>query len=244
MDLNNATNTTTSTTTPYVVLDSTTTTQSSTNGTGNSQSPGWLGLDSTQILIIFLIVVFGVLIIFLLIYYYVIKGMRHNAQERLARSASGSIGEEKARNIFANPERQLAVDQSTRANPNSPASSTDADGVAQPIGQTDNNIINSPLPVNTGNQQQQPVALQPTNLSKSVARQLARKTTAQPTELGGAGQVKRASQSDQVSPIQAKKSKSSSKRDRVIQQKEFDNSGVVGALAGLRDTLKETETHK
>lgn len=81
-------------------------------------STKWLGLDSTQILIIFLVIVFVVLVLFLLIYYFVIKGMKQRAsvsQGRLAqKSTSGSTDGEKQRNIFAHPERQLAVDQSTR----------------------------------------------------------------------------------------------------------------------------------
>lgn len=90
----------------------------------------WLGMDSTQVLIIFLVVVFLVLIVFLLLYYYLIKGMKSKgppSQSHVGhKSASGSMDGEKQRNIFANPERQLAVDQSTRMNTRSPSVETPA----------------------------------------------------------------------------------------------------------------------
>lgn len=97
-------------------------------GDGNKGIGGttFLGLDTTYVLIVFLIVVFTVLILFLLLYHFVIKRMRQKSISKIAqKSASGSIADERARNIFAHPERQLAVDQSTRVNPNSPASGSD-----------------------------------------------------------------------------------------------------------------------
>lgn len=126
-------------------------------------NPIWIMWSSTEILIIFLCVIFIILILFVLLYCYVIKGMKHrpaatqgqqalppaghprqgttvgqSAQTspqgvgqgahaasdrtvpttvRSQKSLSGSANGEKQRNIFAHPERQLAVDQSVRASP-------------------------------------------------------------------------------------------------------------------------------
>lgn len=193
--------------------------------TTGATSTYWWGLDSTQILIIFLTLVFAVLIIFLLVYYYCIRGMRQNStSNRLAlKSASGSIGEDKSRNIFAHPEKQLAVDQSTRANPNSPASSdAEAAPPQQPV-----NIANLP---SAKQQQQQGGQASPSPMTNTSAS-------------GGPSSSSQASTPRQLEPAPAaarNKSHSSSKNKNKTNEESTGRLGVLGALAGLRDTLKDT----
>jgi len=78
---------------------------------------------SVQVLIIFLVAVFAILILFLFVYFYLVKGSRselplHIAERTIHKSISGSVtDDDRSRNIFSHPEKQMAVDQSTRNSP-------------------------------------------------------------------------------------------------------------------------------
>lgn len=215
---------------------------STANGTG-----GWLGLDSTQVLIIFLIIVAAVLVIFLLIYYYVIKGMRKRSVNRLLqKSASGSIGEEKARNIFANPERQLAVDQSTKMNPDSPASASSYDQQqpsSAPVSAEKEDLASKnhpshPSSVSNTSDGQMSTALtpvgsrHPSQISGKQGSKINLQFIQSDSQMSKAD--KKASNS--------KKSNSSGKRQRGKSgENQTTYHGVSGALAGVRNALKDTD---
>lgn len=242
------------------------------NGTG-----GWLGLDSTQVLIIFLIIVAAVLVIFLLIYYYVIKGMRQRTVNKLVvqKSASGSIGEEKARNIFAHPERHLAVDQSTRMNPDSPASVGSLEQQKTPPTSSEKEVIppqaQSSQPtsqltaVSTAQSTFQPTAqstaqltqqsstsdgqqsVAPVPSNQTSSQSLITRTSKQPmiqTSKIVSSQTIKADKRDD-----SRKSNSSGKKRRSqkgsnqidISENNSHRLGVLGALAGVRNTLKDTD---
>lgn len=100
---------------PIIVRSANDTNATSNNGANSESKHTW---GTTQIMIVFLIIVFAVLIAFLVVYYYFIRRMKSRAIARVTnKSVSGSISEDKGRNIFANPERHLAVDQSVRNSP-------------------------------------------------------------------------------------------------------------------------------
>lgn len=195
----------------------TTTTTAIPESNGNKTTGGtyFLSSDTTKILIVFLVVVFLILIAFLLLYHFVIKRMRQRSISKLTlKSASGSLADEKARNIFAHPERQLAVDQSTRMNSASPTTPSEASS--------------EPQNQQSGTKQQQSNAP-----SGNGARE---------------SQLTRSPKSkERIEPESSRKSGSSgknrSKSDRQVNTTTNQHS-IMGALAGIRDTLKETEAKK
>ena len=84
--------------------------------------------DPSTLLIIFIAIVFVVLTVFILLYYYCVRNMKSSSDlnRQTHKSTSGSIMDEKSRNIFAHPERQLAVDQSFRTSPSASSSESEA----------------------------------------------------------------------------------------------------------------------
>lgn len=209
----------------------------------------WLGMDSTQVLIVFLIAVFLILVVFLLLYYYVIKGMKQRVTPtQNQKSTSGSMDGEKQRNIFAHPERQLAVDQSTRMNSRSPGQESDSSTPGAVSGQSTPLSQSLILPLQQQVQQQQP---QP-QIQRSMS-----------TASGVSG-VSAASGKSDGSSISStalqKRSNSGGEKGRTVvaNRKPYDErqvsganvdpenhgTGVLGVLAGIRDTLHETEGHK
>lgn len=224
-------------------LNGTNHTSSANNGTG-----GWLGLDSTQVLIIFLIIVAFVLVIFLLIYYYVIKGMRKRSVNRLLqKSASGSIGEERARNIFANPERQLAVDQSTKMNPDSPASTNSYDqqqASSAPVSTDKEDLASKNHPthqssVSNNSDGQMSTAMTP------VGSRHASQTSGKQASKINLQLIQSDSQMSKADKkvLNSKKSSSSGKRQKVKTNTGENQShhGVLAAFAGVRSALKDTD---
>lgn len=216
-------------------------------GTSNNGTGGWLGLDSTQILVIFLIIVAAVLVIFLLIYYYVIKGMRQrNVNKLVQKSASGSIGEEKARNIFANPERHLAVDQSTRINPDSPASvsSLEQQQITPPV-TTEKEVLppqtqpDQSISHPSDGQQPTPI-ISNQRSSQSLVTQTSKQRMVQTTKVAPTQAIK----SDKKDDSRKSNSLGRKQRGRVNQTNNTetnDQLGVFAALAGVRNTLKGTD---
>lgn len=214
-----------------ILKNSTTQADNSTDtGSGGTSKPDTAsggGLTSTQLLIIFLVVVFAVLIIFLLVYHYFIKGMRQRSgSKHLAqKSASGSIGEGRDRNIFAHPERHLAVDQSTRTNPHSPASTAS---------ETDQNQVHA-----SASGFQQPVHLANLTERPSAPQQAQQVANNNPS----GNRISTAASQQPMEQAKDKKSQSEGKKKR-LQLTQADPHSILGTLASLRDTLKETEQNK
>jgi len=193
-------------------------TPSPANGT-NTTNNSWLGLDSTQILIIFLIIVFAVLILFLFVYYYIIKSMRpKSAGKNVPKSASGSSNDDKGRNIFAQPERQMAVDQSGR---HPPPRTSEPD---QSSGQATAPTVVVP---SQGNQTQPPSATVAKPSGSEAPPQAANPQLSKKSSSSG-----RARERGKPAP--------SVSSEPAREEGHHDHHTVVGALAGLRDTLRET----
>lgn len=180
-----------------------------------------------KLLIIFILVLIGALSIFVIVYYYCVRGLRSsNLAQHAQKSTSGSIADEKSRNIFAHPERQLAVDQSTRASPspssldgerNSPAHKTPAAPKTVPI------VTKTPSQAQP--QQHPPPPAPPQATSQSAA----------PTQ---ASQIQ-PKQPQQTQPKQLQievdtKSKSKS-------NSQGKDMTMVGTLAELRETMKHAQ---
>lgn len=214
-----------------------------TNGTAdgtNSNSSTWWGLDSTQILIIFLTVVFAVLIVFLLIYYYCIRGMRQTSVNRIQaqKSASGSIGEDRSRNIFAHPDKQLAVDQSTRNNPNSPASASATDVTPADQQQQQQQQANVPQPASLAN-----LPGANSNHLPGAAQAADQTTPTPPSPPPSAANPESSKQ--QVAQKHADSSRqksgsSGSKRNKAHDDSSRHSAGLRGSLTGLANTLRDT----
>lgn len=171
-------------------------------------------VETTKILIVFLIIVFVVLTTFLLLYYYCIRGMKSKPLSRMTnKSVSGSINDEKNRNIFANPQRHLAVDQSLRQSPSTSSEHSSPISSNPPIIASQQRTSEQ-APQQASQQAPQQVQQQASDNSAST---VASKTTSEPAV---------------VEPSKTKRSNSSSKgRGR---------TNVAGTLAGLRDVLKES----
>lgn len=215
---------------------------SSVNQTNNNGT--WiLGLDTTKILIIFLIIVFLVLIFFLLLYHFIIKKMRQKSISKIAhKSASGSIADEKARNIFAHPERHLAVDQSTRNLTNSPASTNDNNDQQSLVvvgGAGGSQAVPSPAPV--ANQAAPTTSSTATAEPNKDQSSKGKDKNLDSKKSGSLGRSKPV-QVHQHAPHQTQHAAQhpAPQESSVSNRSQRNHGSLTGALAGIRDTLKDT----
>lgn len=174
--------------------------------------------SSVQVLVIFLVAVFGILVLFLFVYFYLVKGSRtESGQERaLQKSTSGSITDDGARNIFAHPEKQMAVDQSTRASPSPAEPAAAAKRNSTSPAMADSNLDRNAAHKSSGFQvQQKPKSSSQQQLNSKSKQSL-------PPKVEGHQQ------------LASKSSSGGAKRGA--------NSSVAGTLATLRETLKDHTT--
>ena len=202
-------------------------------------------LTSTQLLIIFLVVVFAVLILFLLIYYYFVKNMANEKSKRpTVKSTSGSISEEKQRNIFAHPERHLAVDHSLRASPSS------ATNTSSSVQQTTSAVGPNEQPSAVGQHSTTPSQalihkqVEPPNQVAAPGNQMSNAADQQQQLQLNKQQQQQPTTRTQVTQKADKsltrKTKSNSHSKRKSDGKK--HSPLVGALAGIRDTIRESSS--
>lgn len=181
-----------------------------------SETGGFLGLDTTYILILFLVIVFVVLILFLLIYHFVIKKMRTNPTQG-ARAPKTAASENSQGN---NP----PIGQATNESSNPPSNQQQT------------------IPPNTTNVGSQHVAIPASSNQQSTAPV----PPVGGAGGGGGGAPPAASESKKSgslgrkSPISIRQTNLPSETSG----REKTNGGsthLMAALAGARDLLKETE---
>lgn len=258
--------------TDVTIINAPTTPVSPTNSTiTNSDPNARTQYDSMKLLAIFVLIVFFVLGLFILIYYYFVKRLKSDQVTRVPmKSTSGSITDEKARNIFAHPERHLAVDQSRRSSP--PAESTPASS-ATSAAETSGSLQPSSMAADpAGQQAADPSASKMFQRPQQVQQtQQQQQQSTPPPSTPPQTQLRRfqvPQQQRQASPTKGKLLKQqimeatrspAAKGGTEFQAKQIaeavDSKGtktksgsgskgrdmtVTGTLANLRDTLKET----
>lgn len=172
-----------------------------------------VGPDSVQILIIFLVVVFIVLILFLLIYYYVVKGLPSDSTGQTSPSTNDP---ERGGNPSGQPERQSAM-ESVKVTSTTASNETVA------------KVSQKSQPISTGtSRSSQSVAVVSTGQKSSQAA-----PTGQVTGFNEIVLTKKSASAGK------KQNNKTSDMNTGTQEHRFHT--VVGTLANLRETLKETE---
>lgn len=211
----------------------------------------------TQVLIIFLLVIFALILFFLLLYYCTARYSRQRSIRRQVEAqksiSSSSAYDERPQTIFDHPERQLAVDQSVRTDQNSPASiiqlsDTDYSSPSnqnQPAPQ-----VEKSKPVNA--ETSSPVAktvpkVQDVPATKSSKEPLISSSMKLPLKPAEIILVKEAVASRKLRPEKKAHEKKvpekipSERRERSRSFDSSENHTIIGTLANLRDTLKESD---
>lgn len=202
--------------------------QNTTTNTTTDDEEVFAGLDATQILIIFLIIAFGLIIVFLMFYYCSSRKQKSSNRRGSSRKPvnSNPQNDDRSHNMVAHPERQVATDQPK---------------------------IISQSPSSTSQQSEpEQIAEQPTNLTPQAP--IAQVEPSKPPNDSDPPSIKvvpKQSEATQVKTIPKqvdtslkKKSNSNSKKERNRMAEPYDiHHSMVGTLAGLRDTLKESDSH-
>lgn len=218
--------------------------QTSNDTSPNEDNDTIAGLTTTQIVIVFLIFVFALIILFLLLYYCTTRSSKQRSIRRQVEAqksiSSSSVYDEKPQTIFDHPERQLAVDQSVRTDPNSPASinqssdpevsspSSQNQSAPQAVNQKTLNTETSPAPAKTVPKYQDSP---PTRFPQEQQVSSSPKLPLKPAEKILVKEV--------VAPRKPKTPPRKKERSKSFESSE--NHTMIGTLANLRDTLKESD---